>query len=325
MFSFLRLAFKNNHFSSNNCSDSSCLGAALYIYDFPGNVDIQNCSFVSNYAAFGGAFASALTSVNILDSTFTGNAATLGGGAVFWKYAVDYQVSIDAATVLRSSFNNAPYGALRATDLVSLSVNSSDDSFVTSSGEVLSSPLVVSILDYYGQRITNGSSQLLESTTVFCSVATGSNGTVRGSVIQTSSAGLAPFSDIVVSGKPGSFVTLQFALNEGEFAKPVFVTLFLRKCVNGEIEEISSDDTSVATCFKCGLGTYALHPDAKACSLCPEHVYCPGGDVLDLHSRYWRCDESSTQILECAIPVRNLYGHICFSNTVQCTVLFIFS
>lgn len=284
------------------------VGGVILVNSYTGKVEINQCSFTSNTAIFGGAVASVWSAVNVTQSVFSKNRAQGGGGGLFWVVDIDHpenQLLFDNFTEARSSENIAAYGPLVASDLRSLDVSSVDDIYFTSSGDPISAPLRVSLLDNYGQLITNSSTTLLSEAlsvdTVFCSIASTATGTVTGSVIVEASHGIAEFEQIVVSGYPGGSTVLQFDVSVPSVSA-IFVDLNFSTCISGQIIVDDSNDGSTGSCVTCGKGTYSFYPTDEECKTCPSHTSCEGGNVLKLNNRYWRSNQMSDHILECWIP-----------------------
>jgi hypothetical protein len=282
----------------NNVVRDGGLGGAVYVTNYPGTVSIENSTFLSNQAVNGGAISVELSSVNISNSLFQDNIAIEGGGGIFWIYSSTFPTSVDTLTSLKSENNHASYGSFIATDLVYL--NSSFPSFVSYqvSGKQLTTPMNVSLLDFYGQVVTNSSLYTAADITVYANIY-GDSGVLKGSSTVASVNGIASFEQVVLTGVPGGNTTVTFSVPLSQIENINQIVLY-RECESGEITQPAGNN--LYSCEKCGLGTYSFYPSDTQCNVCPQHASCPGGNQLILESGYWRVDQTSASVLACAQP-----------------------
>lgn len=292
--------FTSNSFKKGN-------GGAISADNFPGVIFIQRSYFKGNSANNGGAIGSTNSIVKISSSTFVRNSAKLGGGAVYWTYNSIYATTVGSSCT--NIANSASYGPFIATDLVGLNATVLNSNVSQVSGQVLKTPIVVSLLDYYNQVVTG------DTITVLASVYNSTTSTLKGSTIVSPTGGVATFSNVVVTGLPGEPTSLQFSVSLSGISSAIY-TLYFRECISGEITQYSDAQQKSAACYKCGIGTYSYFPSDSACSICPVNAQCPGGNVVDMNSNYWRSYQQSAILLQCPV-----YG-VCLGGsnvTTQCT------
>ena len=192
----LTTSVRHSSFSGNVATQGK--GGAIFVQSYPGSLLIDGCSFRGNQATNGGAIFADLAVVNVTATSFVDNSAAEGGGAVFWVYSKAFPTTV-VPLQLDGGGNNASYGPFIATNLVAL--NSSFPQDVPQvSGEELTTPILVSLLDYYGQVVTNTSLVASSSITVYCAVVD-DTGVVKGSSTVPSVFGVAKFSQLVITGK----------------------------------------------------------------------------------------------------------------------------
>ena len=291
--------FTSNTFKRGN-------GGAISADNFPGVIFIQGSYFKGNSAYNGGAIGSTSSIVKISSSTFIRNSAKLGGGAIYWIYNTMYATTVGSSCT--SIANSASYGNFIATDLVGLNATVLNSNVSQVSGQVLKSPIVVSLLDYYDQVVTG------DTVTVLATVYNSTTSTLKGSTIVRPIEGVATFSNVVVTGLPGEPTSLMFSVSLSRITSVVY-TLYFRECISGEITEYSDGQLKSAACYKCGIGTYSYFPTDSACSICPINAQCPGGNVVNMNSNYWRSYQESSILLQCPV-----YG-VCLGGsnvTTQC-------
>ncbi len=269
-------------------------GGAVYISSYPGKVSIDSSTFQYNEGKNGGAVSVSLSLVSVTRSSFVGNVATEGGGAIFWIYSNIYPTTVDESSRTLSYDNFASYGQFIATDLVFLS-SYFPMNYKPVSGKPLNSTIEVYLKDYYGQVVTNTSLYSDATLTIYCSVYKDS-GVVKGSSTVPSKHGVAGFTQIVVTGVPGENTTLVFSVPISNI-NDTYQTIHFRECESGEITTSVGDN--LYTCQECGLGTYSLDPSDTSCNICPDHAYCPGANVISVDSGYWRVNQVSASVLEC--------------------------
>jgi predicted outer membrane repeat protein len=268
-------------------------GGAISVQSYPGIVIIENSEFDGNSAQNGGAINANLSPVNVSSSVFVNNSAAEGGGAIFWIYSLEYPTVVDKQSV-DEGHNFASYGPFIATDLVTLNATF-PLSHAQVSGKQLNTPILIYLLDYYGQVVTNSSLYSAASVTVYCSVV-GGTGVVKGSSTVPSINGVANYSQIVLTGNPGESLLLSFSVPLSNIADTQH-EIPLRLCIPGETTTSAGNDLFI--CQECGLGTYSFYPTDTQCNICPEHASCPGLNVVDVDSGYWRVDMTSANVLEC--------------------------
>ncbi|KAL4449210.1 hypothetical protein ABPG74_015592 [Tetrahymena malaccensis] len=78
-----------------------------------------------------------------------------------------------------------------------------------------------------------------------------------------------------------------------------------RYCILGEAFIYTSGQ-----CYKCGNTTYSITQNSTQCLDCPRTGVesCPGGNVLNLQSGYWRPSQDSDKIEECVNSLSNCAG-----------------
>ena len=117
-------------------------GGAIYFKEnLRSKVQIIGSTFQQNSGCNGGAvFVTGGNGVEVKDSNFIENVATVGGGAMFWK-VVSSSTPLITTESITDLNNKAKYGSLIATDKSKLTI--SHDSNLESSGHVFQSPVIV--------------------------------------------------------------------------------------------------------------------------------------------------------------------------------------
>lgn len=298
----------NSTFIKNHAYNGN--GGAVAIDNYPGDINIANCTFSQNTAISGGAISSTGTNVFIDYCTFTENSAIQGGGGLYWTYASRYLVQMNHT--IASVGNTAAYGPLKATNYIEIVSKVEDPSILDVSGSVIASSIIISFLDYYEQVVTNSSSLDSYQQTVSASIFDGDTGILKGQTVVIGASGTAVFSSLIVTALPGKNITLAFTVPDPS-VEDTYTTLYFRNCIPGEIE--TSTEQGTAACSVCTVGTYSFDPTASTCEICPANAYCPGGDVIEVDAGYWRDSYYSATILRC------FFRNVCLggSNTTnQC-------
>lgn len=177
------------------------------------------------------------------------------------------------------------------------------------SGLVISQGFRVSAIDLLGQDVAGGSLSFLVGVDVYkegdlppdspfaaAISANPSDVVVYGETLRDSSAGFVEFLETTVQGQPGSTVALTFSvLGTSNVLTPAVGTFKVSPCVRGEV-------LIKSRCVRCTFGYYSWDVNGVACEPCPDHAFCPGGDVVIPHKGYWRADNASVLMLPCPNP-----------------------
>ena len=284
----INCTFYNNSVSNN--------GGAVYISNFQGIVTILNSNFNNNKGSNGGAIWIDNTITSINSCIFNNNRAIYGGGGIFWNYANNNSLLVTIDDDILSYHNNhALYGQNYATNGILLRPERSIRN--VSSGVVVTPPFKIHLEDYYGQTVHG-----VEEVTVSLIFATvvGNKFSISGSTIEVISNGSAIFASLVPNGLPGDTVILYFNYSTNT-VESVGVTMTFQPCQAGFISENIGNNAAI--CFNCTIGTFSLSTSDTECTICPSNAYCPGSNILNVDSGYWRQSDNSAIILEC--PVSN--------------------
>ncbi|CAG9323995.1 unnamed protein product [Blepharisma stoltei] len=278
-----------------NCA--SQYGGSIYSNNI--NIGIKNSKFLNNSATNldsnsscttgqGGALYLASTvqvSISIKDSVFSDNNACLSGGAVQWYN------SQPVISNLSFSNNSALYGDDLASFPLGLKVLSYkrrlEVQVPSAPGQYLSSPLIVGIIDHYNQTV------LTENTsTCQLEVADSSNYSLSGKTKVQASSGVYNFSEVIVTGDPGSKVGFTLSSSIISSSLPSDSLEFeLRECEVGEA-------LIAKTCQICESGTYNLNA-GRSCKDCPTSAKCYGKNNIYPKAGYWRVSNLTDNFLKC--------------------------
>ncbi|CAG9323996.1 unnamed protein product [Blepharisma stoltei] len=281
-----------------NCA--SLYGGSIYSNNI--NIGIKNSIFRNNSATNlesnssctdgeGGALYLTSTvqiSVSIKNSDFIDNSACLSGGAVQWY------LSQPTISNLSFSNNSALYGDDLASFPLSLLVLSYkrrlEVQVPSAPGQYLSSPLIVGITDHYNQTV------LTENTsTCQLEVTDSSNYSLSGKTKVQASSGVYNFSEVIVSGEPGSKVgfTLSSSIISSDSLglSSESLEFELRDCEVGEA-------LLAKTCQVCDSGTYNLNA-GDSCKDCPTSAKCYGKNNIYPKAGYWRVSNLTDNFLAC--------------------------
>ncbi|CAG9320351.1 unnamed protein product [Blepharisma stoltei] len=278
-----------------NCQ--ALYGGAIYSNNI--NIEINDCKFINNSAiglnqnnqcneGEGGALYLTSTvqiSAFIGKSIFTDNSACLSGGAIQWYLS---QPIISNLSFLD---NSALYGDDLASFPLSLKVLSYrrrlDVQVPSAPGQYLSSPLIVGIIDHYGQTV------LTESTsTCQLEVTDSSNYSLSGKIKVQASSGIYNFSEIIITGDPGSTVGFSFTSSIVSSSLSDSSLYFkLRECEIGEA-------LATKSCQICAYGTYNLAA-GDPCKDCPASAKCYGKNNIFPKQGYWRVNNLTDNFFKC--------------------------
>lgn len=213
----------------------------------------------------------------IWHSNFIRNTAQQGGAVKFHQ---------EVGVLIRVFFekNSANYGP----DLASYGIEANiSPNFPVSdlmiSGNALSYPLDIEILDHYGQVVlTDSASELRFLNTNVTRYA--------GSSQKISENGTFHLYTTPFYAPPNTSQSIPFTVS---FSKAAFeLKLSFRPCQRGEIHQFDR-------CLICAPGTFSFSPNDTDCALCPNHVYCGGKDSFQVTSGYWRSSASSELVHTC--------------------------
>ena len=289
-----------------NTSFSNCraaLSGGTIVFSDVVDITLRGCNFTGNRALAGGAIFSTNSELQITDSIFMYNVAQEGGGAIFWDK------SIVAESNNTYDFNKASFGNNTASSPYRIAVNNPQDfTQPQSSGYVLTSPVEIVVKDYYDQTIMI--TQTVIDNDVVTAFPVENDASISGSTLQylDLKTGVTVFADMSVTLRPGTNVTIEFAVQDQDIENTQ-LQLYLKECEVGEIvNEIVSSGQKV--CEKCPSGTYSFDPTEDYCRDCPDNANCPGGNVIDVDNGYWR------QCQDCHDVVQCIYKHACRGGAI---------
>ncbi|CAG9320353.1 unnamed protein product [Blepharisma stoltei] len=278
-----------------NCR--SLYGGSIYSNNI--NININDCQFLNNSASDlgansqcaegeGGALyltSTSQVSISIKNSGFFENAACLSGGAMKWYF------SQPIISNLSFSNNSALYGNNLASFPLNLQVlnykRRLEVQVPSAPGQYLATPLIVGIMDHYNQTVLteNGSTCQLE-------VTDSSNYFLSGKIKVQALSGIYNFSEVIVSGDPGSTVGFSFSssiISSNTSEDSLYFKL--RECEVGEVSASKS-------CQICEAGTYNLIA-GEPCKDCPTSAKCYGKNNIFPKPGYWRVSNLTDNFLKC--------------------------
>ncbi|CDW78813.1 UNKNOWN [Stylonychia lemnae] len=277
------------------------------------NITLQKSIITSSFGHFGGGlFLSCSNSVNcfadLKNNTFSNNTAHDQGGAI--DYNKNKPLNLDSNSFLN---NSAPYGNDIASKPYTLLEFTKT---LAESGEQYPYKIVLEILDYQLQRVTNDQSlqveieELLINRTVKLTEVNQTLNSVIGENLKKAVEGVVTLDNIHFIGTPGSknalFKIFSPSINT-EYMKAIYhipdktqineviIELDFDTCSEGQIE-------TNLICYPCATGTYNLFRDQQQCHDCLPHADCLGGNRLSIVNGFWRSSNVSTQIHECLNP-----------------------
>ena len=310
----------NNLDSTNFTSCSAATGGALYLSST--NILITSSNFRNNIADnresstyFGQGAGIFLTypsnfyTSKIVSSIFVNNTAQVSGGGVQWYDSMP--------EFTKSSFlsNAAYYGQDIASFSYKIYVDSSRRLSISDipPGQTLKNPIVAEVKDHYNNTVLTDNQSTAEIT-----ASNFNDYIISGLSKVVAKSGMYTFSDITISGPPGSQTTLQIA---GDFTAlgsgtaKLNITVNLRNCVSGEASISNSQ------CEVCAEGFYSIVA-GSACQVCPTGGICYGGNHIVAASGYWRTSDQSDVFYPCPNPAAcleeaiNKTSEICASGYV---------
>ena len=222
----------------------------------------------------------------ILSCSFSNNNAFIRGGGVQWYNS--------QSTISACSFdsNSAEYGNDYASFPLSVALSNSRRLFsnVFPPGQSIQNPIVAYIKDHYNQTVV-----VDNQSTAQLGLTNTKNYSISGQNKVTAVSGYFTFSDIIITGSPGTQTSL---LINGDFTLSGFSTssvniiIELRNCTIGEAL-INNN-----TCSVCANGTYNLEA-GDLCNKCPVGGICNGGANITTAQGYWRTGPDSDVFYIC--------------------------
>ena len=333
-------------------SSSAFQGAGIYIQEQ--SADIINSTFINNNASDGGGgiYFDCVLDGNyswvILGSYFHSNTANQGGAFHSFRYIPYY----DKRCVF--SNNTAKYGndfsgfPIRLSLEIDGKVINCDQtpkecylrSEITS-GQT-TPPLVISVLDYYGQKMTLldglGFLDLVSSSDgvpvsgnhsfenfTENSAPYRSEAVFTGVKTQRSSNGSFSFLEAVIQSQPPSnaWIKVKSDLIPSYFDDLIpnntffnwkdrstgdynfIFKVYFRECVSGEVYFNNATECNV-----CPKGKYSFSPSDTDCKTCPITAECDGGNSFSLHTGYWRPNNESDDVYDCNILTDSCLGGV---------------
>ena len=281
-------------------------------------IELSDTSFHGNTAVDGAAmfFPSNVTTLTLTNVSFTANAATGGGGIVFfdsWDEA--------AANDLLSQFhtqsidaNVAAYGPLAAGPPVTMRFDESLKSEQAASA-VFDPPLAIVLRDFLNQDVSSPTftsevrvlalhhNTSIDDETRFLGIAPIASARDRGRAV------LEKANIVAV---PGSRFDLEATAIAGNKHFSTATSIYLRPCLDGEIlTECDNSRTVCQGCQKCEDGFYSLkfkpidaEPvddpyDTFVCRECPPGATCHG-NVINAKDNFWHLTPTSSLMKKCA-------------------------
>ena len=253
-----------------------------------GGVAVSSGTFILTRSIFdsnaatnqgGGLFLSCSSNCtyNVSHTEFRGNNAELQGGAIQWTDIKPTLYNISYTE------NYAPYGADVASFPAGLLLQSLDELTLTS-GQIMSEPLKVAVVDHYFKVVQTDFSSVIS---MYADDTVLLNGNMRYQV----SEGVALVAGFQVTAEPGSWVTLRLSPDNWESEVSLSITAYMRYCEAGESQ-------NGQVCEVCSYGYFSLRPDEQ-CTRCPSTAECLGNFTILPKAGYWRSSNMTTNILPC--------------------------
>jgi hypothetical protein len=235
----------------------------------------------------------AMDEQGIKATRFAGNRAW-AGGTVFWVWRGHTRgININSFSVDWGT-NFAAYGNRTATQTILFS-GAPIETVSINATNLLQTPFVFQLQDFYGQAVINSSS--IVGTSIVDSHCDG-----RFSAFVNSSGsfpilnGLANFSSVLTQCEPGGNMTVSFKMETLSAPVTLLVDYKFRECLNGEYY-------SQGYCISCPKTEFSLVYTGKdtRCSSCADE---PGvtechSNVLQIQEGFWRQDPLTSAVIQC--------------------------
>ncbi|KAG2432767.1 hypothetical protein HYH02_012899 [Chlamydomonas schloesseri] len=283
------------------------------------NVTLSGVRFLNNSALAGGGMfvqqrclpgEKGCGPAVLLDTTFTDNEATRGGGGALFRTTFDLaNVTCpltnvtpnwtDLHTACNESWtgNRALYGNTTAT--IAYAIWTATPQFVRQYRSNDPLEVVVEMRDYHNQTIIDGTREAMTTVEVVPSAWAARNVSLSGNSISTL-RGLGNFSSTLrLQARPGVYGLWIVTPRTIQDVPPINLTVEVRPCIQGEVTDV--DGTS---CFPCTAGFYSLDPRRFECDNCPDNANCSveGHPWITLpEDGYWHSGPRSTNIMACVV------------------------
>ena len=331
-----------NNVIAKNCA--SLQGAVLFVSGQ--NVNISNSTFTNNKAMESGGcvyFDCLTTKMDqfLISSTrFTQNYAKQGGAFHSTKCIPKYDkdtVFIGNTAVYGKDFSAFPIKLTLEINDTLLNCNINPNSCYIkqgiTSGQLIPA-LVISILDYYNQKMTlldglgflnldNSEPSYYHPLNANYSVRL--DATFKGVGTQKLQNGSFNFTEANILSQPPSLALLKVKTDlistfsedlldvDSYFDKKDKTTeeyyfifpVNIRNCISGEIYLENSTQ-----CLPCSKFTYSFFPTDKMCKKCPRTASCDGMTQFSVNPGYWRPSLTSDNVYECNILADACLGGI---------------
>ena len=266
-----------------NCTFEQCTGLAGGVRLSGVTGLIEESRFLDNVATGygGGLYLNSTQGVNLTGCEFTSNQAVLGGGGFFW---------VEATPPLQDTIfanNSAAYGQDLASDASHIQLDNVSADLLDRfpSGQVLNSPLKISLIDELKQVVTTVNNLYAKIT------ANRKEVLVSGSIEAKSVNGQFSFEGFALTAVPGLPHNIIIEV-DNMHVKNLNLTVQFRNC---ELGEVLVDKA----CSVCPLNTYSLELGAALCRPCPSGAECLGGLQLYPLAGYWRASVTSDILWPC--------------------------
>lgn len=330
-------------------------GAGVYINGQ--NFNIINSSFINNTALNGGGGLYFDCSLDdnykwvIESSNFINNTAKQGGAFHSTRYIPIYNNKcffINNTAQYGNDFSGTPLQMTLEVEnnLLNCDLNASNcylrNNAITS-GQTMP-PLIISILDYYGQKMTllNGLGFLdlitqpieipttIEKTFDFLNISENS-ALIRNTAVFTGVKtqillnGSFNFSEVVIQSKPPSNVWIKvksdlipiyfsdlipnnsyFNWKDNNTGEYYFLfKMYIRECISGEVSFNNGTECNV-----CPKGKYSFFATDLDCKTCPITAECDGGNLFSLNKGFWRPYNNSDDVYTCNLLTESCLGGV---------------
>jgi hypothetical protein len=288
----------------NNCTfigneNSSNKSGVLDLYNT--DIVIKNSTFSKNKAEIGASVffnwaSKSLWKLVIIDSSFVSNTAYDKGGAIYYGFKRPELINV-------YFFNNsALYGPNIASYAVKIQMQGNESKEMELNNVGPSIPMENSLsfvlMDYEDQVIETNNVNEITISPVNRSVSS-----IVGSKSVLLKNGVATFFNFTATSTPGSsnvkFRASSKAIDTAKINKiygsPVsenLITINFRHWMPGEFKFGNR-------CIECSAGSFSLEWNSNSWKPCLAYAFCPGKNVLEIDSGYWRSGKNSTNIIEC--------------------------
>ncbi|CAI2370559.1 unnamed protein product [Moneuplotes crassus] len=288
-----------------NCGSQDVLEGGAILID-SSKVSISGAIFSNNNAKSGGAISILCSMdypclVTLQNSTFTGNVASLKGGAIYYNWNRPIMENILCED------NSAFYGQNIGSYPIKIVQRGTKNNKIllrdVGTGIEYDKNLEFDLVDY-DKQVTN-----LENSAIIKIAPIEKNSSIRGNDFGSVRNGSASIDKVIFQsyfGKhtvPYSLISkaidseiIESAFTDTQEEYDNIINVEFRYCKPGEIQ--STDNQ----CQQCSYGTYTLNWNETECHSCMDHATCTGRDAIEVDQGYWKKSVNTSNIIKCVNP-----------------------